>query len=431
MNEGARAAQRGFISTHDNRNASAVRTTPVVVSRAPVVIDRSGGRPCGAVTASMPDPGAARAHCNALVPAAFAAVYTVFDAVQRSVIIAFIAAAFPPVPIIFDKVRASPWIETPFASIGGLARTDAPGPEHSHTGNENMVDTHTALSFLEKVAAIDLIGRSPHDAAPDANHETLNPGKIRRRRRRKFFRRKTRRNALEGDGVFLEGRDMKTIKAAAFLILSLAVTACASGRGGPKNAAGPAPGLQQPGKLLALARDTQAKKGCTAALPAYRVISSFGDGYEIAQYELGACLLETSGASDAETALLREEAALWLRRAAWAGNARAQLRLAQLLSGAPGTGLGVASAPEEALGWSVVYNENAQRDLFDLPAVPDAVAAHLNAALDTASRERALAFAESFTPVTMSAFTPPRAGRNDGSQQQTQGPPREGRRRRR
>lgn len=224
---------------------------------------------------------------------------------------------------------------------------------------------------------------------------------------------------------------MTIIRITAFLILSLTVAACASGRGGPKNAAGPVPGLQQPGKLLALARDTQAKKGCAAALPAYRVISSFGDGYEIAQYELGACLLEGTGANDAERALLREEAALWLRRAAWAGNARAQLRLAQLLSGAPGTGLGVAAAPEEALGWSVIYNENAQRDLFDLPAVSEQVTAHLDAALDMAARERALAFAEDFAPLTMAAFTPPRAARNDGSQQQTQGRSREGRRRRR
>ncbi len=95
---------------------------------------------------------------------------------------------------------------------------------------------------------------------------------------------------------------------------------------GPREA-GPAPGLQQPGRLLAMARDTQAKKGCKSAIPAYRVISSFGDGYDIAQYELGACLLESATDNPAETALFHEEAALWLRRAAWAGNARAQLKL--------------------------------------------------------------------------------------------------------
>lgn len=224
---------------------------------------------------------------------------------------------------------------------------------------------------------------------------------------------------------------MNIIKASAFLLISLAMAACASGGSGANRAAGPAPGLQQPGKLLALARDTQAKKGCAAALPAYRVISSFGDGYEIAQYELGACLLESGGVSDAETALLREEAALWLRRAAWAGNARAQLSLAQLLSGASGTDRGVAPAPAEALGWAIIYNENAQRELYDLPAVPGPVTAHLETNLDMAARERALAFAESFTPVKMTAFTPPHAAPDAGPQPQTfQGPPPDRRRRR-
>ena len=224
---------------------------------------------------------------------------------------------------------------------------------------------------------------------------------------------------------------MNTTKAAACLVLSLSIAACASGPRGANIAGGPAPGLQQPGKLLAHARDTQAKKGCTAALPAYRIISSFGDGYEIAQYELGACLLESAGESDAETTLLREEAALWLRRAAWAGNARAQLSLAKLLSGAPGTSLGVAPAPEEALGWSAIYNENAQRDLYDLPAVPDAVTAHIETALDMAARDRAHAFAASFTPVKMAAYTPPRPEPGaDARQQVFQGPPPERRRRR-
>lgn len=204
---------------------------------------------------------------------------------------------------------------------------------------------------------------------------------------------------------------MNLFKATALVALTISVAACASG--GKKRAEGPAPGLQQPGKLLSLARDTQAKKGCTQAIPAYRVISSFGDGYDVAQYELGACLLEAKSDNPAEVNLFQEEAAFWLRRAAWAGNARAQLKLAQVLSGANNFLHGSYANPEEAMAWSIVYNENAKRDLYDLPEISESIANHLNATLDSSATARAVAFADDFQAITMAAFTPPR--QSDGA----------------
>lgn len=228
----------------------------------------------------------------------------------------------------------------------------------------------------------------------------------------------------------LKDKFMNLFKATALVALAFSVAACASG--GKKHAAGPAPGLQQPGKLLSLARDTQAKKGCTKAIPAYRVISSFGDGYDVAQYELGACLLEATSDNPAEVELFQEEAVFWLRRSAWAGNARAQLKLAHELSGAGDVSLNTHANPEEAMGWSIVYNENAKRDLYDLPDVTESVANHLNATLDGAATARAVAFADDFQAITMASFTPPR--QQEGSarrQSRPQGQPGGQQRRRR
>ena len=221
----------------------------------------------------------------------------------------------------------------------------------------------------------------------------------------------------------LKDKEMNLYKAAAFVALAFTVAACASG--GKKRAAGPAPGLQQPGKLLSLARDTQAKKGCTQAIPAYRVISSFGDGYDVAQYELGACLLEATSDNPAEIKLFKEEASFWLRRAAWAGNARAQLKLAQILSGTENLTHGGSANPEEAMAWSIIYEENAKRDLYDLPEISERVASHLSATLDNTGKARAIAFADQFQTITMASFTPPRpqegAIRSQSRPQQTGG----------
>jgi len=197
---------------------------------------------------------------------------------------------------------------------------------------------------------------------------------------------------------------MKPPRAAILVIVLLGLTACASGHS-PQQESGPPPGLQQPGRLLAAARSTQAEKGCASAIPAYRVVSSFGDGYAIAQYELGACLLQIDSTNATETALFREESLLWLRRAAWAGNARAQLKLAQLLSGADAHDGSVHK--EEAMGWAILYKGNPARNLFDLPPVSPIILNHLDAALSPDAMKRAASFAKNFEKIKMASFIPP------------------------
>ena len=218
--------------------------------------------------------------------------------------------------------------------------------------------------------------------------------------------------------------------------LLVALSACASKggqRGGPPGG-GEGRGsasVNQPERLLSHARDEQAKKGCGPAIPAYRVAASFGDGYEVAQYELGACLLEVEATSDVEASLLVQEAQFWLNRAAWAGNARAQNKLATILSGANRTGAGLAPAPAEAIKWAFVYEQNSARKLYNMKPVSMPVMEHLRATLDQSDFDAAESFAAAFRPVSMPGFAGLRQERPQQSFQSRQQPPQGGQRRRR
>lgn len=204
--------------------------------------------------------------------------------------------------------------------------------------------------------------------------------------------------------------------AGALLIITplLAVGGCASGgkREAMRERGGPGAGINQSRILLSRARELQAEQGCAKAVPTYRVAASFGEGYEPAQYELGACLLEIDGVRDNETALFREEGLLWIKRAAWAGNARAQHRLAHLLSGAGYDPAGdIAVNTQQAMGWALVYNQNPTRELYALRDVAAPVMAHLQASLSEEERAAAAAFAAEFDEIKLASFTPPAQSR--------------------
>lgn len=203
---------------------------------------------------------------------------------------------------------------------------------------------------------------------------------------------------------------------------------CASGpqqgpRGQGPNQQGPAAGLNQSQMLLARARQIQSEQGCARAVPTYRVIASFGADYEVAQYELGACLIEIDGVNAHETALFRDEGLLWIKRAAWGGNARAQHRLAHLLSGAAyEPPRGFAPDPQAAMGWALVYQANPARSLYALPDVADPVLNHLRSALSEEESAAASAFASDFDKIALASFTPPAAQRGNANARR-RGPP--------
>ena len=221
---------------------------------------------------------------------------------------------------------------------------------------------------------------------------------------------------------------LNSVMFSAVLMAALAAS-CASprrgGPGGPQGGPGGQAGVDRPSALLAAAREQQARYGCAKAAPAYRIVASYGDGYEIAQYELGACLLEMKGTSDVETALFRQEGVFWLSRAAWAGDPRAQGKLAEALSGAQGYAAShINPDPEAALMWSIVYTANGARDTYALRPVPSPVMDHIASIASAEAAERARQKAAHFSRLTMAAFvTPPMPQNADGRQGGPGGPP--------
>ena len=186
----------------------------------------------------------------------------------------------------------------------------------------------------------------------------------------------------------------------------LATAACTTSNAPPSRDVA----VRQPQNLLSHARTLLRDEGCAAAAPAYRVIAAFGDGYEAAQYELGDCLLEMA-LQDPALSLDRDEGLLWLRRAAWSGEPRAQHALATGLSNAKSFGLTETSlSPEEAYGWALVYAVHPNKSLYSLPDVPEPVISHLESAMSSEDIRSAENFAKNFEVVKMAAFIPPPGG---------------------
>ncbi len=197
-----------------------------------------------------------------------------------------------------------------------------------------------------------------------------------------------------------------------FALTSLA--ACASG---PKRGGGAIVKIDvasQSERILADARKKRSERDCMAAIPSYRVVASFGKGHDTAQYELGACLLEANADAAAATTLLREEGLFWLRRAAYAGNARAQLALSGALSGAEGHAV-VGLRPDlvEGYGWSLIYADNAAHKLYGLPDLHPVAADHFRGQMSDAMVGDAEAFAAAYRKIEMAVFTPPASERGE------------------
>lgn len=221
--------------------------------------------------------------------------------------------------------------------------------------------------------------------------------------------------------------------AAALSLLTLA--ACASGpQRGPGGGQFRGAGLDvsaQSARILADARKKKAEQGCAAAIPSYRVVASFGLDHETAQYELGACLLEAASGDGAEPALLQEEGLFWLRRAAYAGEPRAQVALADALSGASPASAGIMPNLVEAYGWALLYEDNAAHNLYGLPELQPAVADHFRTQMNADEISDAQAFAAAYREIKMEVFTPPAGESRTGLQRLNEpagGRPRERRR---
>lgn len=137
---------------------------------------------------------------------------------------------------------------------------------------------------------------------------------------------------------------------------------------------------------------------CDAAIPIYRALVNQGTGFELSQYNLGLCLLETAkkAPDPAAAAAERQEAASWALKAANKGLPNAQNGLIAMYL----DGVGVAADPVEAGKWSLLYHSNAARRMYGLPDVTSAVQARLDAALNPNNRwAQAQAKADAWSPA--------------------------------
>ena len=187
-------------------------------------------------------------------------------------------------------------------------------------------------------------------------------------------------------------------------LIALTLGACASSppevaeERGRKGKPQPVNALQG-GRHLAVARKIEADKGCKEAAPAYRAIAALGEGFEIAQAELGECLLMLNGDSEIEKILFQQEGIFWLERAAFAGEARAQRTLAKTLGAKTSR-----SDQVRALSWALVYENNADAALYGYKPLPVTFVSGLKSLLTKEELAEAEAFAADFSIIRMAQY---------------------------
>lgn len=146
------------------------------------------------------------------------------------------------------------------------------------------------------------------------------------------------------------------------------------------------------------AEDLRLNGQCDEAIPLFRRIASLGAGYEIANYNLGLCLLDVSKTeSDAARAeSLRQAAARSILNAANAGIPKAQAALVTMYL----DGVGVAPDPMAAGTWALIYHANGARFALGLPNISDSLQARLDSVLNGAAWAQAQARANAWAPTT-------------------------------
>lgn len=179
------------------------------------------------------------------------------------------------------------------------------------------------------------------------------------------------------------------------------------------------------GRLIMFARKLREDKGCADAAPAFRVIAGMGEGQEAAQHELGECLLTMKGSNDIEAALFRQEGEFWMTRAAFAGNARAQRKLAMEMA-SPASPI---HSPKGSLQWALVYQKNPTADLYGYGPLPPTLLPGLKSSLSAAEIAEAETFATEFAPLPLAKFEGPKREGKKGAFGERPGPPPVGKRR--
>lgn len=126
---------------------------------------------------------------------------------------------------------------------------------------------------------------------------------------------------------------------------------------------------------------------CDVAVPALRPFADHGAGNEIAQFNLGMCLIDLAAKEhDAKQAGgMRQEGAQWIVQAANGGFGKAQAQAVVLYL----DGTGVVIDPAEADKWALLYHDNGMRISIGMPDIRPALKSRLDDALTDAMRAQA------------------------------------------
>jgi len=145
------------------------------------------------------------------------------------------------------------------------------------------------------------------------------------------------------------------------------------------------------------AEDLRLAGRCPEAIPILRRLAEGGDGYELAQYNLGLCLLDVAKVeADAQRAAsLKLEGSALILKAANHNLPKAQVSLAEMYL----SGIGVDRDPVEAGKWSLIYRANGTRFALGLPNISADLQARLDAVLTDTTWAEARARADAWTPA--------------------------------
>jgi len=146
----------------------------------------------------------------------------------------------------------------------------------------------------------------------------------------------------------------------------------------------------------AIAEDLRMQGKCDKAVPMLRLVVERGSGYQIAQFDLGECLLDMAKAQPdaAKAADMRNEGAMWIVRAADGGFNKAQAAAVLLYL----DGTGVTVDPVEAEKWALLYHSNGIRLALGLPDIKPDVKDRLDTILTDLTRHEAQSRADAWTP---------------------------------
>jgi hypothetical protein len=146
------------------------------------------------------------------------------------------------------------------------------------------------------------------------------------------------------------------------------------------------------------------KSDCPKAIPLLEPLAKRGHGFEVAQFQLGQCYIETArtAASPADAERARADGAAWILKAANSQNPAAQQEAIRLYE----DGIGVATDPAEAGKWLLVLQRNPMRRLYGPAVIEPDLEQALNKRLTSEQWADAHARADRWQPVEQPTVVP-------------------------